>query len=115
MIVYIAHIAKPQGRSPSRSCNFRIWSGACCLNIVVLAEILMVTKAVELAPDVLAAATQALGLPPLPSLGAVVISAAAIMLLSLPLPIVHGWTAQPALGHPLIIPPYHSSTFLLGL
>lgn len=54
----------------------------------MLAEILTVTNAVELAPDVPAAATQAHGLSSLPSLGLVPLSVVTIMLLSFPMLIV---------------------------
>lgn len=75
----------------------------------------MVTNAVKLASDVPAAATQAPGLPSLPSLRLAPLSTATIMLLNLPVPIVRGQNAQLALGHPLLIPPYHPFAFLLGL
>lgn len=56
----------------------------------MLAEILMFAHAVVLACDISAAATQAPGLPSLPSLGLVPLSVATFTLLSLPVPLVRG-------------------------
>lgn len=70
-------------------CNHITQSGACCLDVFVLAEALKVTNAVMLACDAPTAATQAPGLCSLPPLGLVHLSAGAIMLPNLPMPVVY--------------------------
>lgn len=78
-------------------CNCITQSGACCLNVFVLAEVLKVTNAVILACKTPAAATQAPGLCSLPPLGLVPLSAAAIMLPNLPMLVVY-------VQHPFLSP-----------
>lgn len=81
-----------------------------------LAKILVVTNAVELPPDMSAAATQAPRLHSLPYLGLALLSAVPITLLNLSVPVVHGQKAQPVLRHPLLIHPSTSpSVFMIRL